>query len=109
MVASPIHVSLGFIALNQDLDLRSLLQNVFANQPPPDLLDTDSLIVPPPNRHSLLLLHVGASPSFISYVNGYDNRSQLWLVYLRMGTLRNIPKQLPKLLLFQGHPLSSLA
>ena len=31
----------------------------------------------------------------------------LWLLYLRTRTLRNIPKQLPKLLLFQGNSLSS--
>ena len=51
---------------------------------------------------------MGASPSFISQVNGY-NWSQLWLVCLRTGILRNIPKQLLKLPMFQGGSLSSLA
>ena len=49
------------------------------------------------------------SPSFISWVNDYDNWSQLWLVYLRKGTLRNIPKPPLKLHLFRESSLYSLA
>ena len=43
-----------------------------------------------------------ASPSFLSWVKGY-NWSQLCSVYLRMETLRKIPKQLPKVHLFRGN------
>lgn len=39
---------------------------------------------------SLLLTDVGAAPSFTSQVQGC-NWSQLWLVYLGMGAVRNIP------------------
>lgn len=48
---------------------------------------------------------MGASPTLISQVNDYS-WSHLWLVYL--GTWGNIPKQLPKLPLFQGNYLASL-
>lgn len=44
------------------------------------------------------------------WVNVYDNWANcLWLCYLQTEILRSIPKQLPKLLLFQGGSLTSLA
>lgn len=56
-----------------------------------------------------LVLCVGFSVPFISWVNGYEIWANcLWLVYLKMGTLRNITKQLLKLLFFWGVSWSSL-
>ena len=62
-----------------------------------------TLSVSPPNRCEDFSL------IYFFEVNDYDNWSQLWLVYFRTGTLRNIPKQLLKLHLFQGNSLSSPA
>lgn len=92
-----------------------------ASKLPPDILD-NGLNRPPSNKqvipskgetdsHSLslfLLIDVGASPSFISQINSCK-WSQLWLVSLRKGTLRNIPQQLLKPPLFQGNSLFSPA
>lgn len=93
------------LALNQDPHQRALAEPVCplnqASVPTPDVLDS-GLNSPPKPRlleetrtlpdeggtdlpSPILLLSMGASPSLISWVHGC-NGSQLWLVYLRMGT-----------------------
>jgi len=49
-----------------------------------------------------------ASPSFPRLMD-IIGTNLLWLVYLGMGALRNIPKELLRLPLFQGNSLSSPA
>ena len=111
----------------RDLSIRSLLQEIGQMVQTCWLvnslltLDNNDLGRPPPSKPRLLeeiqaipdkrdsdsvfpLIDMGVPPSFISLVNDY-NWSQLCLVYLRTGTLRNTSKQLPKL--FQGNSLSS--
>lgn len=57
-----------------------------------------TLTAPPPNVVEFL------SHSF-PQVNGYNWR-QFWLAYLGKGTLGNIPKHTPKVLLFHGSSLT---
>ena len=83
---------------------KGFLRNVFAqmylaSKLPPDILDDNYLTRPPPDRTQVaeetqaipdngdtdflsvfLLIDVRASPSFTSWVNGYDNWSQPRLV-----------------------------
>lgn len=66
------------------------------------LIDEDNPLRSPPEQY------MGASPSLISQINGY-NWSQLLLVYLRTETLRNISKQPPEFHLFWVNSLSSPA
>ena len=92
------------MVLNQDPNLKSSYRmSLVSNQTdklPPDVLDDNCLNRLPksrlleetqaiPNEGSIdhlsllfLLIDVGASPPFISQVNGYDNWSQLSLVSL---------------------------
>ena len=60
----------------------------------------------------LVLQQCSLGGTHVGYQDG-ENSSKptvrangLWSVYLRTGTLRNIPQQLPKLTLFQGNSLS---
>lgn len=62
--------------------------------------DAKSLTVALPNRPKLLSLYVGLLSQSFGLMAMIIGGNYLWLVYLRTGTIRNIPKQFPKLIWF---------